>query len=71
MTAEVSMNELSLDDVLDLLNSRELPGSADELKKLCIRIRELVELNGKDWVMENRQKLLDDWECIVRQGLMT
>jgi len=65
------MNELSLDDVLDLLNTRAIPGSADELKKLCIRIRELVELNGKDWVMANRQKLLDDWECIVRQGLMT
>jgi len=65
------MNELSLDDVCDLLKTREIPGSAHELKKLCIRIRELVELNGKDWVMENRQKLLDEWGYIVRQGLMT
>jgi hypothetical protein len=71
MPAEVSMNELSLDDVCDLLDTGKIPGSADELKKLCIRIRELVELNGKEWVMENRQKLLDDWEYIVRQGLMT
>ena len=65
------MNELSLDEVCDLLDAREIPGSADELKKLCIRIRELVELNGKDWVRANRQKLLDDWGYIVRQGLMT
>ena len=65
------MKELSLDNVFDLLNTREIPGSADELKKLCIRIRELVELNGEDWVVENRQKLLDEWEYIVRQGLMT
>jgi len=65
------MTELSLDDVYDLLDSREIPGSADELKKLCIRISELLELNGKDWVVENRQYLLDEWECIVRQGLIT
>ena len=71
MNAEVSMNELSLDDVFDILNTRKIPGSDDELKKLCIRIRELVELNGKDWVVENRQKLLDEWEYIVSQGLMT
>jgi len=66
MKAEVPMIELSLD-----LGTRNLPGSDKELKKLCTRIRELVELNGKDWVMENRQKLLDEWEYIVRQGLMT
>ncbi len=65
------MIELSLDKVCDLLGTRKLPGSDKELKKLCTRIRELVELNGKDWVMENRQKLLDEWEYIVRQGLMT
>ena len=65
------MNELSLDDVFDLLHTREIPGSEDELQKLCIRIRELVELNGKDWVEANRQKLLDEWEYIVRQGLMS
>ena len=65
------MKELSLDNVFDLLNTREIPGSADELKKLCIRIRELVELNGKDWVVENRQKLIDEWSYIVRAGLLS
>ncbi len=65
------MIELSLDKVCDLFGTGNLPGSDKELKKLCTRIRELVELNGKDWVMENRQKLLDEWEYIVRQGLMT
>ena len=65
------MEELSLESVFDLLNTREIPGSAGELKKLCIRIRELVELNGEDWVVENRQKLLDEWSYIVREGLMS
>jgi hypothetical protein len=71
MTAEVSMNELSLDDVCDLLDSREIPGSADELKKFCIRIRELVELNGETWVKANRQNLIHQWEYIIRCGLIT
>ena len=64
------MHELSLDDVCDLLKTREIPGSADELKKLCIRIRELVELNGEDWVKANRKKLLLEWEFIVKNGII-
>ncbi len=37
---------------------------------LCIRIGELVELNGEDWVKESRQRLLDEWEYIVNQGII-
>jgi len=65
------MKELSLEKVFDLLGKTEIPGSEKQLKKLCIRIRELVESNGEDWVKQNRQKLLDEWECIVRRELMT
>ncbi len=65
------MKELSLDKVCDLLGTRNISGSDQELKKFCTRIMELVELNGKDWVVENRQKLLDEWEDIVHLGLMT
>lgn len=65
------MKKLSLEDVFDLLGSRDIPGTDEHLKKLCIRISELAKLNGKDWVVENRQKLLDEWKYIVRQGLMT
>ena len=65
------MNELSLEKVFDLLGKSEIAGSEKELEKLCIRIRELVESNGEDWVKDNSQMLLDEWEYIVRQGLMT
>ena len=65
------MNELSLEKVFDLLGKSEIAGSEKELEKLCIRIRELVESNGEDWVKANRQTLLFDWEYIVRHGLMT
>jgi hypothetical protein len=65
------MNKLSMKDIYDLLGSRDIPGTDEQLKKLCIRVSELADLNGKDWVVENRQKLLDEWKYIVRQGLMT
>jgi len=65
------MKELSLEKVFDLLGKSEISGSDKELEKLRIRIRELVESNGEDWVKANRQKLLFEWEYIVRQGLMT
>ena len=64
------MTELSLEKVFDLLGKSEIPGSEKELDKLCIRMRELVESNGEDWVKENQQKLLLEWEYIVRQGII-
>jgi hypothetical protein len=64
------MKELSLEKVFDLLGKSEISGSDKELEKLCIRIRELVVSNGEGWVMENRQKLLFEWEYIVRQGII-
>jgi hypothetical protein len=64
------MKELSLEKVFSLLGKSEISGSDKELEKLCIRIRELVESNGEDWVKENRQKLVFEWEYIVRQGII-
>lgn len=64
------MNVLSLEKVFDLLGKSEIAGSDKELEKLCIRIRELVDSNGEDWVKENRRDLLLEWNYIVRQGII-
>jgi hypothetical protein len=64
------MKMLSLDTVFKLLGTQNIPGSAKELEILCIRISELVELNGEAWIRENRQKLIDEWYYIVRQGII-
>jgi hypothetical protein len=64
------MNMLSLEKVFDLLGKSEISGSPKELEKLCIRIGELVDANGEDWVRENRQQLLLEWEYIVAQGII-
>ncbi len=65
------MAELSLEKVSELLGMQKIPGSENELKILCVRIRELVEMNGEDWVRQNRQKLLDEWNYIVSKKIIT
>ena len=59
------MTKIPLDKVFDLLGTQQIPGSEKELEILCIRIGELVELNGDKWVEENRQKLLTEWDYVV------
>jgi hypothetical protein len=65
------MKALNLKKVCTLLGTRDIPGSEKELKILCTRITELVQLNGEKWVEENRQKLLDEWTYIVRQAVIS
>jgi len=59
------MTKIPLDKVFDLLGTQQIPGSEKELKILCIRISELVELNGEKWLKENRQKLLAEWNYVI------
>ena len=68
---EALMPELSLEKVRDLLGTQHIRGSDKEQKVLCIRIRELVEMNGEDWVRQNRIKLLEEWNYIVKQKTIT
>ena len=64
------MKPLSLEIVFKLLGTQNIPGSPRELEILCIRITELLQLNGEDWIRENRQKLIDEWYYIIRQGII-
>ena len=64
------MKPLSLQAMFKLLGTQNIPGSMQELEILCIRISELVELNGEEWIRINRQKLIDEWYYIVRQGII-
>ena len=64
------MKPLQLDVVYKLLGTHNIPGSPKELEVLSIRITELVQINGEQWIRENRQKLIDEWYYIVRQGII-
>ena len=71
MKAEAHMTELSLEQIGDLLGTHNIPGSEKEQKMLCIRIQELVKMNGENWIRQNRQKLLDEWTYIIRQEIIS
>ena len=64
------MKPLSLEIVFKLLGTQNIPGSPKELEILCVRVSELVELNGPDWIREHRQNLIDEWYYIIRQGII-
>ena len=57
---------MNLEKLYDLLGTRDIPGKPEELKILCTRIKELLEMNGEPWIRENRQKLLSEWEYALR-----
>jgi hypothetical protein len=59
------MAALSLEKVCELLGTSEIPGNARELEVLCIRLGELLELNGEQWIRKNRSMLLEQWQQVV------
>jgi hypothetical protein len=59
------MGVLSLEKVCELLGTAEIPGDEKELEVLRIRMGELSELNGEEWIRENRRMLLDQWKRVV------
>ena len=64
------MKPLSLEIVFKLLGTQNIPGSPKELEILCVRISELTESNGEEWIRQNRQMLIDEWYYIIREGII-
>jgi len=59
------MGMLSLEKVRELLGTTAIPGNRKELQVLAVRLGELLELNGEDWIRANRRMLLDQWQRVV------
>ena len=59
------MGALSPEKVCELLGTAEIPGNDKELEILRIRMGELLDLNGEDWIRENRGMLLEQWHRVV------
>jgi len=64
------MDPYSLEKVYALLDTDRLPGDVRQLRKLCIRIHDLAELNGEDWVVQHREKLIKEWQYALEKGLV-
>ncbi|MCU0561240.1 MAG: hypothetical protein MUD16_13730 [Desulfobacterales bacterium] len=59
------MAAISQETLFDLLATNDIAGGDAEREALRTRIGELLELNGADWIRENRGMLLEQWRCIV------
>ena len=66
----INMKALPPETVYRLLGTRRIPGNDVELQKLFLRISELAEMNGEEWIVQNRERLLSEWEFAVQSGLL-
>jgi hypothetical protein len=56
------MNRLSLKDVLNLLGVDAVSGTPKQLERFRRWIEVMVEKRGNAFVLENRCRLLDQWD---------
>ena len=61
---------MSMDTLAALLGTDDLPGSETERAVLARRIEELARLNGEQWVIDHRRKLIREWAFIVERGII-
>ena len=61
---------MPIEPLAALLGEEDLPGTPEELAVLGTRIEELLRLNGREWVIRNRQKLLREWAFIVDRAMI-
>ena len=64
------MKTLTPETIYRLLGTRTVAGSDAELQKLFLRISELAAMNGEEWIVQNRERLLREWEFAVQNGLL-
>lgn len=53
-----------------LLDKEDLPGSPEELAILGTRIEELIRLNGRQWVINHRRELIEEWAFIIERAVI-
>jgi hypothetical protein len=62
---------MRLETMAALLGRNDLPGTPEELAVLGARLEDLIRLNGEQWVLDNRRKLLSEWEFIVARRIIS
>ncbi|MGD9097000.1 MAG: hypothetical protein PVF97_02875 [Desulfobacterales bacterium] len=61
---------MRLEKVLEILDREAVDGTPAELDVLCTRIGDLVRMNGEDWVKAERERLLREWDAILKMKLI-
>ena len=58
------MRHLNVEDIGRLLGMQP-PGTPIELSALCHWMNKLVKRHGSEWVSQNREQILAEWEFIL------
>ncbi len=64
------MQPISREKLFELLSTSEIPGLDDQIQILCVRVGELLEMNGEQWVRQHHLKLLAEWRYVIEQGIL-
>lgn len=65
------MTDLSLKDALELLDAPDLAGEQRQMERLRKWVEGLVRAHGENYVRENRQDLLTQWEQFAKAKFKT
>ena len=61
-----SLTDLQLKEIL---GTHKIAGTPEQVKVLSVRVAELMNLNGEQWVRNNAQRLLAQWQYALGQTL--
>lgn len=61
---------MRIETIATLLDKEDLPGTPEELAILGQRIEELIRLNGEQWVISHRRKLIKEWAFIIERSVI-
>lgn len=61
---------MRIEKLATLLDKEDLPGSPEELAILGTRIEELIRLNGRQWVINHRRELIEEWAFIIERAVI-
>ena len=59
------MQELTADQLKQILRTPVIKGTPEQIRLLALRVNELRDLNGKEWVAANAGQLLEQWERVL------
>jgi hypothetical protein len=62
-----AMKPFTISQLREILGTDRIAGTPEQIEMFAIRIAELAALNGRAWVRQNAQQLLNQWHCAVRQ----
>lgn len=62
--------QMEIKMIAALLDSEDLPGTPEEMAILGTRLEELIQRNGRQWIIDHRRELIKEWALIVDRAFI-